>query len=362
MSDNERIATLQIIRGSGIGPVTYARLLKKYKTAQNVVDCWQPSQDGARPGQQLASRASVLDEMEAHDQFGAELIYRTDPTYPSLLHHITDAPPVFSAKGRLDLLKRSYVGIVGARNGSIHGCKIARALAEELGRQSWGVISGLARGIDAAAHMGSLTSGTIGVLASGINIVYPQENRALYEAMAEEGVIITEMGFGVDPHATLFPRRNGIIAGIASGVVVVEAALQSGSLLTAKYALEYNRDVFAVPGSPMDPRCRGTNKLLKEGAVLVESAHDILDVLVRDYARDAPAPLVPTTQPVTFSTESRSLEEKIIDKLSVVPVAIDDLSVQLNILASHMMSLVLELEVKGRVTRLPGNQLVRLDQ
>ena len=218
-------------------------------------------------------------ELTALHRLGARLVCWGEPTYPSALAQIEDAPPILTVLGRPDLLDRPMVAVVGARNASANGRRLARELAAGLGQGGLVVVSGLARGIDAAAHLGALETGTVAVVAGGVDIVYPEENRGLYDALRRQGAIVAELPLGSEPQARHFPRRNRIISGMALGVLVVEAAARSGSLITARYALEQGREVFAVPGSPLDPRCRGANDLLRRGAVLTETAEDVLSQL-----------------------------------------------------------------------------------
>jgi DNA processing protein len=215
--------------------------------------------------------------MAALEKFGATILCAGEPGYPLALAAVEDAPPVLSVIGDINLLARPTIGIVGARNASLNGRKFAEILARDLGENGHAIASGLARGIDTAAHTGSLPTGTIAVVAGGLNIVYPPENKKLYDQICEQGIIIAESPFGQEPFAQSFPRRNRIISGLSQGVVVVEASLRSGSLITARMAAEQGRDVFAVPGHPLDPRAEGTNSLLRDGAILVRSATDILN-------------------------------------------------------------------------------------
>ena len=215
-------------------------------------------------------------QIEAAEGF---LVALCEPDYPPALAALEDAPPVLGCLGHAHLLRRPTVAIVGARNASANGRRLARQLAAELGEAKLLVASGLARGIDAAAHEGALETGTAAVVAGGVDVIYPEENTGLYEEIRSRGVIISEIAAGTVPQARHFPRRNRLISGMARGVLVIEAALRSGSLITARFAADQGRDVFAVPGSPLDPRARGCNNLIRQGAVLVESAADVLDVL-----------------------------------------------------------------------------------
>jgi DNA processing protein len=268
--------------------------------------------------------------------------------------------------GRHDLLNRSCVGIVGARNASLNGRKFAESLARDLGQAGHVVASGLARGIDTAAHEGSLPSGTIAVVAGGIDVIYPPENKTLYARIAEEGLIIAESAFGQEPFAQSFPRRNRIISGLSQGVVVVEASLRSGSLITARMAAEQGRDVFAVPGHPLDPRAEGTNSLLRDGAILVRSADDVLQDLGHFSTkglRDAAMPFYAVPDDVAFdipANDPGDLSAAILDQLSSAPVGIDDLIRSVGGHTPSVSGVLLTLELAGEVQRLPGNRVVRL--
>jgi DNA processing protein len=311
------------------------------------------------------SRADAEAELAALQRTGARLVCWGEPLYPSALVAVEDAPPILTVVGCAEMLDRPMVSVVGARNASANGRRFARDLAAGLGRGGVVVVSGLARGIDAAAHLGALSTGSVAVVAGGVDVVYPEENRGLHEAIARQGAIIAELPLGTGPLARHFPRRNRIISGMALGVVVVEAAARSGSLITARLALEQGRDVFAVPGSPLDPRCRGSNDLLRHGATLTESADDVLSQLGPLLERRAPMgplPLAPTkTLPEWPVQVGRSdlpedaAAELILERLGPTPVAVDELVRQCHLSAAVVATLLLELELAGRVERHPGN-------
>ena len=281
--------------------------------------------------------------------------------------------------GRPEMILAPMVAVVGARNASANGRRLARELAAGLGESGIVVVSGLARGIDAAAHLGALATGSVAIVAGGVDIVYPEENRGLYDALARDGAILAELPLGTEPQARHFPRRNRIISGVALGVVVVEAAAKSGSLITARFALEQGREVFAVPGSPLDPRSRGTNDLLRSGATLTETAADVVAQLgpllqgrppaheiaremgpgqprlkLREAAPRMELPRAAIGPPLTPLGEDDALE-LIVEKLSPTPVAVDELVRQCQLSAAAVATLLLELELAGRVERHPGN-------
>jgi DNA processing protein len=314
-------------------------------------------------------------ELAAVERLGGRLVCWGEPLYPIALAAVEDAPPVLTVLGHAEMLLAPMIAVVGARNASANGRRLARELSAGLGEAGIVVVSGLARGIDAAAHLGALETGSVAVVAGGVDIVYPEENRDLHNALARDGAILAELPLGTEPQARHFPRRNRIISGIALGIAVVEAAAKSGSLITARFALEQGREVFAVPGSPLDPRSRGTNDLLRNGATLTETAADILAQLgpllqgrppAHEIAREiasaqprlallpaaTPRPAMPT--PSAPVSEDAALD-LIIEKLSPTPVAVDELVRQCQLSAAAVATLLLELELAGRIERHPGN-------
>jgi len=311
------------------------------------------------------TRAEGEAELAALSRAGARLVCWGEPGYPSGLAAIDDAPPILTVLGEAQLLQRPMIAVVGARNASANGRRLARDLAAELGRGGLVVISGLARGIDAAAHLGGLEAGSVAVVAGGADVVYPAENRGLYDALVRQGAIVAELPLGTEPQARHFPRRNRIISGMALGVVVVEAAARSGSLITARFALEQGREVFAVPGSPLDPRSRGCNDLLRHGATVTENAEDVLSQLGPQLGgieplRPVPSIAIPTAphRPppgIAVSAGDEAGLELILERLGPTPVAVDELVRQCQMSAAAVATLLLELELAGRVERHPGN-------
>jgi len=323
------------------------------------------------------SRAEAEAELAAIGRAQARLVCWGEPDYPSALAAVEDAPPILTVLGETQLLQRPMIAVVGARNASANGRRFARELAAELGQGGLVVVSGMARGIDAAAHLGGLETGSIAVVAGGVDVVYLEENRGLYDALVRQGAIVAELPLGTEPQARHFPRRNRIISGMALGVVVVEAAARSGSLITARFALDQGREVFAVPGSPLDPRARGCNDLLRHGATLTETAADVLSQLapqlvgaeplrrVRSVAVPVPSPIPyaasgggsewkPATGSVEAMADADGLE-LILERLGPTPVAVDELVRQCQMSAAAVATLLLELELAGRVERHPGN-------
>jgi DNA processing protein len=362
----ERLDWLRLIRTENVGPVTFYQLLRRFGSAAAALEALPALANRGGRGAPLAlfPRAAAERELAALDRLGATLLAWGEPDYPAPLAAIDDAPPLLAVKGNVALLARRAVAVVGARNASANGRRLARDLASELGRHGLVVASGLARGIDAASHLGALPTGTIAVLAGGVDVVYPPENQELYEAIAAQGAVVAEPAFGTVPQARHFPRRNRIISGLSLGIVVVEAAARSGSLITARFALDQGREVFAVPGSPLDPRCRGTNDLIRSGATLTESVDDILPQLPGGF--DAPAGgrgaarMTPSWAPAATpgGSEARdSAQDQIVERLGPTPVAVDELVRQCHVSPATVVTILLELELAGRLERHPGNQV-----
>jgi DNA processing protein len=344
-------------------------MLRRFGSARAALDALpRLARRGERAATVVATtRAAAEAELAALHHFGGRIVCWGEPLYPAALAQIEDAPPVLSILGRAEWLVRPMIAVVGARNASANGRRLARELAATLGEGGLVVVSGLARGIDAAAHLGALETGSAAVVAGGIDIIYPEENRGLYDALRRQGAIVAELPLGSEPQARHFPRRNRIISGMALGVLVVEAAARSGSLITARYALEQGREVFAVPGSPLDPRCRGTNDLLRRGATLTETAEDVLSQL-GPLVHAGPAPRPPATMRLEERwaldapksgagepTADQDALDMILERLGPTPVAVDELVRQCQLTASAVASLLLELELSGQVERHPGN-------
>jgi DNA processing protein len=287
------------------------------------------------------------------------MIASIEPEFPQGLAALEAPPPLINTLGHVSLLQRDMVAIVGARNASALGRKFAQTIARELGEANLVIASGLARGIDTAAHEGSLKTGTCAVVAGGIDIVYPPENQALYERIRAEGAIVSEMPVSQAPQARHFPRRNRIIAGLARGVIIVEAAEGSGSLITANYALEQNREIFAVPGSPLDPRAKGTNRLIREGATLTETAQDVLNVLrpILGGSFREPDSAMRGGDITATEADTDRIRKQIVELLGPAPVDVDELIRQTEAPVGAMLTVLLELELAGRLMRHPGNKV-----
>lgn len=346
-----------------MGPATFHALMAHFDTA---IEALAAIPDLARRGSRgrairLAPRDTAEQEMEALDRLGGHLIVWGETDYPVALAAIPDPPPAIQLLGDVSLPQRNCIGVVGARNASAAGRQFAREISGNLGHHDFVIVSGMARGIDTAAHEGALAMGTIAVVAGGVDIVYPPENQALYGDMSARGAIISEQPLGTRPTARHFPPRNRLISGLSLGVLVVEAAPRSGSLITARMALEQGRTVFAVPGSPMDPRYRGTNGLIREGAVLTETETDILDHLGAMTASEEQIFHEPAPKPeaVDIADEKDALDGQgvVLELLSPVPVSIDELLRRCQLSPAVVITVLLELELAGRLERHPGNRV-----
>lgn len=361
LSAAERRAWLRLARTQNVGPATFAQLIARFGSAERAI-VELPAlarRGGAAESLRIPSDADADRELDALTARGGQLLCSCEDAFPSGLAALDAPPPVLCVRGRVELLARDMVAVVGARNASALGRKLAAQLAADLGRSGFVVVSGLARGIDAAAHQGSLATGTCAVVAGGIDVVYPPENADLFDRIAEDGVAVAEMPIGQAPQARHFPRRNRIISGLSRGVVVVEAAEGSGSLITANYALEQGREVFAVPGSPLDPRAKGTNRLIRDGATLTETAEDVLAVLKAQATgfREPPAPRGPA--PVLAEAEAARLRAQLEELLGPAPTEIDELIRQADASPAAVLAVLLELELAGRVERLAGGKVAR---
>ncbi|GAA0737339.1 DNA-processing protein DprA [Sphingomonas japonica] len=356
-----RLARLRLIRSANVGPVTYAQLLGRFGSAETALEALPmlAARGGGR-APVIADERLVRREIARVEALGATYVFRGDSGYPALLAEIENPPPALIVRGDLALLDRPSVAMVGARNCSAAAVRFARSLAAGLGEEGITVVSGLARGIDTAAHVASLDRGTVGVIASGIDVVFPPENAQLQEAIAERGLLIAEQPPGTEPRARHFPYRNRIIAGVAIGTVVVEAAPKSGSLITARLAAEAGREVMAVPGSPLDPRAQGCNLLIREGATLVQSVADIAEMLRPIDPRNVRAPTSDfAAQPPGDPSDA---ERHVVgDLLGPVPVPVDELIRQSGLAPATVAFVLLELELAGRIERHAGGRVSAFD-
>lgn len=366
LTDKERRDWLTLSRTENVGSVTFRQLIQRFGSAHTALE--QLPSLAARGGKKnfiLPPKDLIDRELAEANKQNVRLIASCEPDYPEALASIDDAPPILAVRGELATAHRKGIGIVGARNASLNGRKLAETLARDLGTQGYTIISGLARGIDTAAHQASLATGTVAVLAGGVDRVYPEENRKLHESiLGQGGCILSDQPLGTEPQARLFPRRNRLISGLSLGVVVVEAAFQSGSLITARMALEQGREVFAVPGSPLDPRCRGTNDLIRQGAVLTESAQDILTHILHAPPRTLFAVKEPDQAHLDSNINAlnnnnrEEIQQVILENLSPAPVLVDELIRQCAFSAPAVLSVLLDLELAGMVERQAGNKVV----
>ncbi len=359
LSDEERLNWLILSKSENVGPSTFRTLLKRFHTAGNALRALPDlTRKGglARPPR-ICSREAAERAMAQAAQIGARFLCQADPGYPPLLRETDTAPPVISVLGDAGLLARSGVAIVGARNASALARKFTRQLARDIGGEGHAIVSGLARGIDTAAHEAALDTGTIAVVAGGLDVIYPPENAALHAAIASRGIIVSEQWPGTEPKADFFPRRNRIISGMSRALIVVEAALRSGSLITARFAADQGRDVFAVPGSPLDPRCEGTNRLIRDGAALLMSARDVLEALGSDPGPRQMSFFEPDPPPLPLREPDAADMRQLLGMLSPNPVDTDDLVRESGIDPATLSALILELSLAGRVTRHPDGSV-----
>ena len=367
LDDAQRLDWLRLSRSENVGPVLFYQLVNRFGGAAAALAALP--EISRRAGRTRPVRIYPKERAEADFEraakIGARFVARGEHGYPPLLRHISGPPPLLCIRGRAGVAEMPLLAIVGSRNASLAGLKFTRQIAAEVGAAGYGVVSGLARGIDTAAHEATLQSGTIAVLAGGIDHVYPRENAGLMEKIAETGLLATEMTPGTAPRADFFPRRNRLVSGMALGVFVAEAAFRSGSLITARLAGEQGREVFAAPGSPMDPRAAGANRLIRDGATLVTCARDILEPLAALAARPLPeaAPMT-TAGDTTGMTEHGgeapppadvpdSLYETVLALLGPAPVSVDDIIRETGQDAGVILAALMDMEISGAITRNP---------
>ncbi|MGH1418616.1 MAG: DNA-processing protein DprA [Hyphomicrobiaceae bacterium] len=375
LNDSQRLACLRLIRSENVGPVTFRQLINHFGGAEQALDALPElaQRGGGKRAIKICSKQRAESELASAAAHGVVPLFTIEPGYPAALARLEVPPPLIYVKGRQDLLNRPAMAIVGSRNASAAGCKLARHFASELGQAGLVICSGLARGIDGAAHRNALEHGTIGVLAGGLDMIYPPEHEDLHHKIGNEGCLVSEMPCGFQPRAKDFPRRNRLISGLSLGVLVIEAARRSGTLVTARYGGEQNREVFAVPGHPLDPRAQGTNQLLKSGATLVTETEDILETLrpllsakhQTNFAFREPAPQT------DWSDKSESLAHDcdqdrsgnetahaiVLSALSASPIDSDELARTTGLAIRQVNAVLLELDLAGLIVR-HGHQLV----
>lgn len=362
LTERQRIAWLRLIRSDNVGPATFRDLINHCGSAENALAMLPElsARGGATRAIRIAGVQEAERELEAAHRFGARFVGIGEPDYPPALRQIEGAPPLLAMKGDLSAATRPSVGVVGSRNASISGAKFAAMIARDCGRAGYTVTSGLARGIDTAAHRASLETGTIAVLAGGLDQPYPPENIPLLDEITEgAGLAVSEMPFGWEPRARDFPRRNRLISGISLGVVVIEAAERSGSLITARLATDFGRLVFAVPGSPLDPRCHGTNGLLKQGAIVTTGSADVIEALAPLSQLDLfNQPMVEEPKEggemLPPNDDDRAV---IVSALGPTPVDVDDIIRHTGLPASSVYLVLLELDLAARLHRHAGGMV-----
>lgn len=374
LSDTQRLAWLRLIRSENVGPATFRMLVNRFGGAERALEMLPElsARGGLKRRVAICSEDAALTELEQAQRLGVSIIGLGEPEYPQALRHCEGAPPLIFARGNLAPLTRPMVAVAGSRNCSAAGRRLAADIAAGLGAAGYVVVSGLARGIDAAAHKASLSTGTIAVLAGGVDVVYPRENEGLYGELLEQGAAVSEMRLGLEPRGQDFPRRNRIIAGLGLATVIIEAAQRSGSLITARLAGEAGREVCAVPGSPLDPRAAGTNRLIRDGAVLTRSAEDVIEALapLRGTGPRGPRDLFATLEECELEFRNQAGPDEteigedarrlVADALGVAPVEIDDLIRLTGLHPGAVHMALLELELAGRLARHAGQRVSAL--
>jgi DNA processing protein len=356
----EQLNWLRLARSENVGKSTFFRLIKIFGSAQKALErIADLSQRGGLSHKiKICSVADAEKEFSDTKKFGAEILLFSDENYPRLLREISDPAPILTVKGDVEFFQNDTIAIVGPRNASFNGIAFAKKVALELGQNSIITVSGMARGIDAAAHEASILSGTIGVIGGGINNIYPSENSKLFEQVMKRGLLVTEVPFGAPPQGGNFVQRNRLISGLSLAVIVVEAGLKSGSLITARFAAEQGREVFSVPGSPFDPRCRGTNRLIKDGANMFENIEDLLNELPNLRARFSVAgklcepeveDFIAPISKMPSDSDIQKIREEILTKISFVPIAIEDLIQDLQEPARLVNIAIVQLELADKI-------------
>jgi DNA processing protein len=361
-NDAERVARLRLYRTRQIGPVTFRKLLLRYGSAGDAIEALpELARRGGMRTFHVHEKSRAEAELADLARIDGQAFHLGEPTYSKLLTAAEDAPPVIIARGNAELMSRPAIAVVGARNASANGRTIATGFAGDLSQAGYAVVSGMARGIDTAAHAGALAGGTIAVLAGGVDVVYPRENTDLYDRIVERGLVLSEMPAGTKPQGRHFPRRNRIISGLSIAVIVIEAAERSGSLTTARFALEQGREVLAVPGSPLDPRSHGTGRLIREGATLVMSSDHILEALHDPFRRPIESPASEAAdqgQDAVIGIETADIHGPIVELLSHAPTSTDEIIRLVDGAPAAVRAALLELEVAGRIQCLSGNLVV----
>ena len=361
--EGNAFSCLRLLRSRRVGPATYRRLISEHGNAQAALAALpEVARAAGVSGYKICPEGVIAAEMKAAAAKGATLLMHGQPHFPSDLAEIDSSPPLLWAVGDISLLQRPLIAMVGARNASALGTRMAKKLAADLGEAGYVIVSGLARGVDRAAHEAALKTGTIAVLAGGVDVLYPAENAPLFQDIGKSGLRLSEMPMGTTPQARHFPARNRIISGISKAVVVVEAAAKSGSLITARNALDQSRDVLAVPGHPFDARASGCNMLIRDGAILVRSADDVIDALA-PISNEQIAPEIPVEAPPQTARrtlrETAALHTQILDRLSPSPIPEDQLIQDLGVAVKELAPAMVQLELEGTIIRQAGGMVSR---
>lgn len=360
-SEDERFLWLRLLRSRRVGPTTFHRLMADHGSAAGALEALpEIAAEAGVEDYQICPPEVIEHELIHARKIGATLICYGSEAYPSALYDLCDAPPLLWARGNIGLLKQRMLALVGARNASSLGRRMARALAKELGEYGYVTVSGLARGIDAEVHKASIESGTIAMLAGGVDVIYPTENTELAKAIAQQGLLISEQPIGQTPQARHFPTRNRLISGLAQATIVIEAAAKSGSLITARNALDQGRDVLAVPGHPFDARASGCNILIRDGATLVRKAEDIIEALAPLAAHEPVQKPLPLDRPAPRSLrDTAALHQQILSRLGPTPVTEDQLVEDLKSSVRELAPVLSSLELEGQISRQSGGLLSR---
>lgn len=368
----ETIDIMRLIRSENVGTRTFYALIKMFGSAAKALEKVQEMslRGGRQKPIKLCSKNAVEKELSRLYEVGAGVLTYVDFDYPTLLKHVSDAPPVISYLGNKEIFTKKFCSIVGARNASLNGRNFATTIAKNLSQNSVNVVSGLARGIDTAAHEAALPN-TVAVIAGGIDHIYPPENAKLFKKISETGAIIAELPIGSVPLGQHFPQRNRIISGMSMLTVVVEASLKSGSLVTARMALEQGREVCAVPGFPLDPRCQGTNRLIKDGAHLIESFDDVMEILLQNQKilhegkktnnfEEISSEHEFGAMPLSEDVVNDAARKVVLELLSSTGTKIDEVQQSTDLPLPAIYTILLELELAGKITRSPGGSLIRV--
>ncbi|MEM7650594.1 MAG: DNA-processing protein DprA [Pseudomonadota bacterium] len=370
LNDSEKLNWLRLSRTENVGPITFYRLLEAYGSAAEALEALpELAKRGGRKKPLTAPPVSQVErEYEALRELSGEIVTAACDAYPLALSVTDDTPPVLSYFGDIALANKNAIAIVGARNASLNGRKFAENLAADLGAREQTIVSGLARGIDTAAHKGSLATGTVAVVAGGIDVIYPQENTELFHQIRERGLVLAESPLGVSPQARHFPKRNRIVSGLSKACIVVEATKRSGSLITARLAGEQGREVMAVPGHPLDPRAQGPNHLIREGATLIRNAEDILEIIMNFSGNSLREPVqgpgafkfAPQSEAANDENMPENAQDLVLENLSFTPITLDELIRSCHLTIPALQSILLELELAGRVKREAGGRIALL--